>query len=215
MPGIRPGVLLRADNLQGLTPSDIAELEARDVRRIIDLRTAAEVRLEGPGPMVGRVEISHRDLWPEKGRVTDIMISRADGENPAVRFYLGYLRDRPDSIVGALNDIASSEGAVIVHCAAGKDRTGVVIALALAAAGVDRDAIVEDYLATGERIVRVSERLRSSETYRADLEGIPDKQRMPRAEVLEEVLDSIEGGPLGWLSAQGFDVGALRARLTE
>ena len=132
---------------------------------MVDLRTAEEVQLEGPGPMVGRVEISHRDLWPENGRLTDIMISRADGENPAVGFYLGYLRDRPDSIVGALNDIASADGAVVVHCAAGKDRTGVVVGLALAAVGVPMDAILDDYMATGERIIAVAERMRLSETY--------------------------------------------------
>jgi hypothetical protein len=177
---------------------------------VVDLRTAEEVQLEGPGPMVGRVEISHRDLWPENGRLTDIMISRADGENPAVGFYLGYLRDRPDSIVGALNDIASAVGAVVVHCAAGKDRTGVVVGLALAAVGVPMDAILDDYMATGERIIAVAERMRLSETYRADVENVPHARRMPRAETLERVFSSLDGGPLGWLSAQGFDASLLR-----
>ena len=70
----------------------------------IDLRTGEELRLEGPGPLVadGRIEIRHRSLYPEKGQLTDVMISRADGERPAVGYYLRYLRDRPDSIVGAL-----------------------------------------------------------------------------------------------------------------
>ena len=107
------------------------------MRVVVDLRTGEEVRLEGDGPLVGdgRIEIRHRSLYPEKGKLTDVMISRADGEMPAVRYYLRYLRDRPDSIVGALEDIASADGAVLVHCAAGKDRTGVVVALALAAVG--------------------------------------------------------------------------------
>ena len=64
-------------------------------------------------------------------------------------YYLAYLRHRPDSVVEAVRTMAAPGGAVLVHCAAGKDRTGVVVALALAAAGVSRGAVVADYVATG------------------------------------------------------------------
>ena len=47
----------------------------------------------------------------------------------------------------------------------------MVVALALAAAGVEREAIVDDYVRTGERIVEIMARLRASSTYAADLEG--------------------------------------------
>ncbi|MDA0169116.1 tyrosine-protein phosphatase [Solirubrobacter taibaiensis] len=214
-----PGVLVRSDNLQGLTERDVARLvDELGVRVVVDLRTHAELDLEGPGPLVAddRVEIRHRSLYPEKGQLTDVMISRADGENPAVQYYLAYLRDRPDSIVGALEDIATADGSVLVHCAAGKDRTGVVVAMALAAVGVERDAIIADYEATGERIKAIMDRLRASETYRRDLEGIPDDQRMPRPEYLErvlEVLDERHGGAAGWLAEHGFDPAPLRERL--
>ena len=160
------------------------------MRVVVDLRTGEELRLEGDGPLVrdGRIEIRHRSLYPEKGKLTDVMISRADGEMPAVRYYLRYLRDRPDSIVGALEDIATADGAVLVHCAAGKDRTGVVVALALAAVGVEREAIVADYVRTGERITEIMAQLRASETYRADLEPYTDESRKPQAEIIERVL---------------------------
>ena len=105
---------------------------------------------------------------------------------------------------------------MLVHCAAGKDRTGVVVAMALAAVGVERDAIVADYEATGERITAIMDRLRASETYRRDLEGIADDQRMPRPEYLErvlEVLDERHGGAAGWLAEHGFDPAPLRERL--
>jgi protein-tyrosine phosphatase len=214
------GVLLRSANLQQLTRADVDRL-AGDlrVRVVVDLRTGEELRLEGDGPLVadGRIEIRHRSLYPEKGKLTDVMISRADGELPAVRYYLRYLRDRPDSIVGALQDIADADGAVLVHCAAGKDRTGVVVALALAAVGVQRSAIVDDYVRTGERITDIMAQLRASETYRADLEPYTDESRKPQGEVMErvlEVLDEEHGGPLGWLSEHGFDPSALRGRLS-
>ena len=213
------GVLLRSDNLQGLTAGDVERLvDELGVRVVVDLRTGEEVELEGPGPLVAdeRVEIRHRSLYPEKGRLTDVMISKADGENPAVQYYLRYLADRPDSVVGALDDIAHGPGPVIVHCAAGKDRTGVVVALALAAAGVERSAIVDDYVRTGERIGAIMARLRGSSTYAADLAGVTDESRKPRGEWLErvlEVLDQRDGGPDGWLRERGFDPGPLRERL--
>jgi protein-tyrosine phosphatase len=220
-------VLLRSDNLQGLTAGDMTELvDARDVRLVVDLRTGGEVELEGPGPLVGRVEIRHRSLYPEAGHATDVAAEDAlpwkergwiDGETPAVNAYLGYLRDRPDSIVAALTDVASGAGATLVHCAAGKDRTGVVCALALAAAGVPRHAIVADYLATGERIAAIMRRLRSSATYADDLGDSPDESHRPLPATMERVfavLDGDHGGPLGWLAQHGFDPTALRRRLT-
>ena len=65
-----PGVLLRADNLQGLTASDVRRLVGDlGVRAVVDLRTEVEVELEGPGPLMReeRVEIHHRSLMPEFG----------------------------------------------------------------------------------------------------------------------------------------------------
>jgi protein tyrosine/serine phosphatase len=215
------GVLLRTDNLQGLTPSDVSLLiDELGVRVVVDLRTGEEVELEGPGPLVGRVTINHRSLYPEKGRLTDVMISRNErehgGESLAVQYYLRYLEDRPDSVVGALEDIASGPGPVIVHCAAGKDRTGVVVALALSVAGVERAAIVEDYVRTGERITGIMKRLRASSTYAADLADVTDESRKPQAEYISrvlQVLDSRDGGPVAWLESHGFDPAALRTRL--
>jgi protein-tyrosine phosphatase len=229
------GALIRADNLQALTPADVDRLVGElGVRVVVDLRTGVEVELEGPGPLVAddRVEIRHRSLYPEAGARTDVAAADVlpwqgrpleghPDELPAVRVYLRYLRDRPDSIVAALRDIAIAPGGLIVHCAAGKDRTGVVCALALEAAGVGRAAVVADYVATAERIGAIMDRLRSSPTYASDLDGRSDDSHRPRAETMERVLsllDEDHGGALGWLDAHGFgasDVAALRARLVD
>ena len=180
-----PRVLLRADNLQSLSPRDVRRLvEEQAVEVVLDLRTDVEVELEGPGLMTTElaVRIEHRSLYPDSGGRTDLDAAtvrpwgRADeeespGEPPVVRAYMSYLRRRPDSVVGSMRAIARADGAVLVHCAAGKDRTGVMVALALDAAGVDRERIVGDYLATAERIEAILARLVSSSTYRAELEG--------------------------------------------
>lgn len=228
-----PGVLLRADNLQSLSPRDVRRLvEEEALELVLDLRTDIEVELEGPGPMTTerRVRIEHRSLYPDSGGNTDLDADtvkpwgRTDedespDEHPVVRAYMSYLRRRPDSVVGAVRAIARADGAVLVHCAAGKDRTGVVVALALDAAGVDREAIVDDYLATRERIEAILARLISSPTYRAELEGDDASAHAPIPGTMERVLELVDdrfGGSAAWLSAHGFqdaDVERLRRRL--
>ena len=227
------GIMLRADNLQGLSGRDVARLvDDLGLRVVIDLRTGVEVDLEGPGPLVrdGRVDMRHRSLHPESGDRTDVAVEGVlpwnqdpleghDEETPVVRAYLSYLRDRPDSIVAALRDVAYGDGAAVVHCAAGKDRTGVVSALGLATVGVPHPAIVADYAATGERLGPLLARLRSSPTYAEDMRGRPDESHRPRPETMRRflaVLDERHGGAPGWLDAHGFgdeDRAALRERL--
>jgi protein-tyrosine phosphatase len=228
-----PRVLLRADNLQSLSARDVRLLVDREALEVVlDLRTDVEVELEGPGPMTAElaVRIEHRSLYPDSGGNTDLDADtvkpwgwadedESPDEPPVVRAYMSYLRRRPDSVVGSVRAIARADGAVLVHCAAGKDRTGVVVALALDAAGVDRDTIVGDYLATRERIEAVMARLVSSATYRAELEGSDAQKHAPVPGTMErvhELVDDRFGGSAAWLSAHGLgdpDLERLRGRL--
>ncbi len=217
-----PGALIRADNLQSLSAADVRLLVERyGVQVVIDLRTDVEIELEGPGPLTAEraVRIEHRSLYPDSGGNTDLDIGTVqpwrsidDGdspdETPIVRAYVSYLRRRPDSIVGAVRTIARADGVVLVHCAAGKDRTGVVVALALDAAGVDRDVIVADYLASRDRIDAIMARLVSSSTYRAELEGRDPQKHAPVPGTMERLLELVDesfGGSADWLSAHGVD----------
>jgi protein-tyrosine phosphatase len=228
-----PGVLLRADNLQSLNPRDVRRLvDEQAVEVVLDLRTDIEVELEGPGPMTAEpgVRIEHRSLYPDSGGNTDLDADTIrpwgdpddqgfPDEAPVVRAYMSYLDRRPDSVVDSVRAIARAEGAVLVHCAAGKDRTGVVVALALDAAGVDRGTILRDYLATAARIEAIMARLVSSATYRAELEGHDPQRHAPLPGTMErvfELLDQRFGGSVGWLSAHGLDdadLERLRRRL--
>ncbi|GAA2843001.1 tyrosine-protein phosphatase [Nonomuraea rubra] len=233
----RRGQIFRADNLQGLTPADVELLvgELR-LRHVVDLRSNAEVSLEGPGPLTRVPEVRHHHLtlFAEGGLHTDVEADTIDGERVlpwaervldeelrVTGFYFGYLRDRPDAVVAALRAMALRDGASLVHCAAGKDRTGVLSALALELAGATREAIVEDYVATGERLELILKRLRGSDTYRGDLDSRPADDHLPRARYIEQflgVLDDRFGRPLGWLAQNGWtdeDTAAMRARLRE
>jgi protein tyrosine/serine phosphatase len=231
-----PGALLRSDNLQSLSARDIRVLvDECGLEVVLDLRTDVEVVLEGPGPLARepQVRIEHHSLYPSRGN-TDLDaetikpgtrpwgVSRTEAfpdEAPVVRSYLGYMLSRPDSVVAAVREIARADGSVLVHCAAGKDRTGTVVALALDASGIPREVIAEDYLATGERIEQIIDRLRSSETYRAELEGHDAQRHAPLPGTIERVLEIVDaehGGAAEWLLANGLgesDLVRLRERL--
>jgi protein-tyrosine phosphatase len=234
------GRLLRSDNLQALTPADVDHLVTRiGIRHVVDLRSDTEVQIEGPGPLTRepRVTIHHLSLFAEGGGLTDVDAdtppagvdtdkilpwqSRPEGDGHeserSVGHYLGYLAERPDSVIGALRVMA--QGTSIVHCAAGKDRTGVVIALALDVLGVPRDQIVADYAATGDRLEAILTRLRTSPTYAQDLDSRPADSHMPHPYTMEKfltVLDERDAGPQGWLRHHGWtddDTTALQAAL--
>ncbi len=239
----KPGRLLRSDNLQTLTARDVERLTGElGVTDIVDLRTDIELHLEGPGPLMRATALTHHhhSLFADE---------RADGaervrettrralalpwtrERPAraadedrdfwARHYLGYLTGRPDSVSAALRAVASSQGAVVVHCAAGKDRTGTVVGLALAVAGVPREEIVADYVATSERLEAVLGHLSQRPAYADHLRGQPIEEQLPRAESMEQLLGALDaefGGTAGWLRAQGWsddEVARLRAKLLD
>ncbi|WP_106182534.1 tyrosine-protein phosphatase [Prauserella shujinwangii] len=225
-----PGRLLRADNLQDLSPADVSYLlDTVGLSTVVDLRTKTEVHAEGPAPLtrVGRVSHEHHSLLPEgtwdPAAEALLVRHRQEAErypdDPACAHYLCYVTERPDSIVGALRAINRAPGAALVHCAAGKDRTGVVVAFALSVAGARRAEIVRDYAATGERISAILARLRSSATYAEDVDKVPEHRHTPRAETMAEFLDQLDrrfGGVPGWLVDNGFgedEIGALRRKL--
>jgi protein-tyrosine phosphatase len=224
--------LLRGDNLQDLSPSDVRTLVADiGVTTVVDLRSPGEVASEGPGPLtrVGSVHHAYHSVLPEQGTATDAAASalaiRRDGamsrypDDVRCGYYLGYLEDRPDQVVGALRSIARAPGAALVNCAAGKDRTGVVVALALTAVGVHREAVIADYAASAERMEAILERLRSSRTYASDVDSTPAAEQAPRPQTMAAFLGQLDvrhGGAQGWLAERGFgpaDVRSLRAKL--
>jgi len=241
-----PGRILRSDNLQTLSENDVRRLAGQvRLREVIDLRTTAEVLLEGRGPLRAVPEVTHRhfSLLPERGHHTDVFaVEEADvpelpagwaesllprqvaaddeGEPPAVRSYLGYLAHRPENVLGALRALAATrDGASVVHCAAGKDRTGVVVMFALAVAGVPHEEIVADYALTATVIDALVAKLAASPTYAEDMERRDVAVHTPRAETMDRLLallDERHGGPVGWLTSHGFGPGeqaALRDRL--
>ena len=245
----RSGVLLRSDNLQDLTADDVAQLlEERGLKTVIDLRSGGEVHLTGPGPLkashIRDVQHVHLSLIPEwDGEPDQAEVDRAlndiaqqaaqqaalpslpDRSRPTdptdlAGHYTGYVERAGANIGTALKVLADpASGTSLVHCAAGKDRTGVVIALALSLVGVTRAAVVADYVRSAERAEAILARLAATAAYGPGLVGVTAIQTAPVASSMEGFLDAVDreyGGPHGLAMSLGVDeetVARLAARL--
>ncbi len=224
------GRLIRSDNLQDLTDRDVRALvEDHGVRDILDLRTETELHAEGRGPLWAVESLTHHHhslierLTGDPATAGEQALAVARGATRDASFwsehYAGYLSRRADSVSAALDVIARSEGATVVHCAAGKDRTGTVVALALDAVGVEHEAIVEDYALTAQRLGRIIERLMTSQSYAPALRTQRVEDQLPRPETMASILTMLHeqhGGGAQWLRAQGWgpeDLARLRAKL--
>jgi protein-tyrosine phosphatase len=223
------GRLIRSANLQMLSAADVKKLVSEiGVTTVVDLRSAGEVAAEGPAPLDGVVGVrrEHHQVLAELGAAAgEAPGSRHEQDNlrypddPVCGRYLGYVENHPAAVVAALRAIAGSDGAAIVHCAAGKDRTGVVVALALTAVGVRPEAVIADYAATSEQVAVIVEQLRRSPTYREEIDRktVDEHRALPStmAAFLKQ-LDTRHGGALEWLAANGFadrDLERLQGKL--
>jgi protein-tyrosine phosphatase len=213
----RTGVLLRSEALTHVTPADVRRLvDELDLRLILDLRTDREIAEYGETPLgAAGVETAQFTFIPEAARELPEI---GDDFHPMVANYLGYLRDKAPNVVGAVRRIAAGEGSVLVHCAAGKDRTGTLVALVLDAVGVDRAAVVDDYALSATKIDDMFRRWTAAAGIEMPGPEELDRHR-PRAEAMEQVLtilDERDGGAAAWLRANGLtdqELAALRSRL--
>lgn len=144
-----PGVLVRSDSVGHLTEAGLEAMVAYGVATVIDLRTDAELagaaadpRFRPPQPdaraRAAGVVYLHLPLVQDVKR-------RIAGTTTGVGRYIEIVDTRPAAFATVFNAIAGADGTLLFHCFAGKDRTGIVAAMLLELAGVDRDVIGADY----------------------------------------------------------------------
>ncbi|WP_131787314.1 tyrosine-protein phosphatase [Protofrankia symbiont of Coriaria ruscifolia] len=217
----RSGRLLRSDTVQELTKDDVVALRNDyGLRTVIDLRTGAEIAREGRGLLANEDIVYHNlsfipgeFVMADDPRYPLIVADRASQDR--VEHYLDYLRKAPDAVAGALRLLAGP-GCLpaLFHCAAGKDRTGVLAAVVLDIAGVERDAVIADYVASNERIDRVDLRLARRPTYDRARSMARTDGMSCRPEVISRFLIAIDdtwGGAAGWARHAGVSDVALRS----
>lgn len=229
---VRSAVVLRSDNLAGLTPASVSRLMSDyHLSDVVDLRTNMEHAHDGVWPFGERVELHKMSLYPEDdpsslvppwhGELGDTAPANEPGDHAhaSARHYLGYFRMRPDSLVGTLRTVAGAQGATIINCAAGKDRTGVACALLLTCLGVPADQVIADYAASDAKVPAILARLGLATTAGSPehREAVAAQATPPEAMalLLERVATELGGVP-AWLAAHGWqpdDQTALEARL--
>ena len=166
---VRWGRVFRSDSLSDLTGADVARLERLGLRLVCDFRGDAEVedepnRLAGRAPFdYWRQPLGDRSVQPAEWRRR--FESGDFGEIDAswlTRSYRGMIDDCAPEIGAVFRRLAREEGLpAVLHCTAGKDRTGVTAALLLLLLGVPREHVIEDYALTGlytEGRIRAAER---------------------------------------------------------
>jgi protein-tyrosine phosphatase len=206
---LRPGRLFRSGELSELGDDGRDELRRLGVTDVADLRSRSEVLRHGPGLVPDGVDIH---LLPIPDLPPDEV--NPDGEAPHEHAFRRLLEDKTDDepvsdastryMVDEYSRFPTYNGAsqalhrvvnlladgrtVLTHCFAGKDRTGFTVALVLEAAGVERDAIVADFLRSNQAVPLLRARILDAVRQRSDVEVTPELMAFTEARLSDEVL---------------------------
>ncbi|WP_328864596.1 tyrosine-protein phosphatase [Streptomyces sp. NBC_00304] len=177
---VRYGRLYRSGHLAGATPEDAAFLGGLGLHTVFDFRNAADLKLDGPDvelPGVRNVNVPLTDpadgseFWRmvRDGNMDELraILGGGKGTDRMVASYRSIILDRTAEHSQVLHALAEDSVPALMHCAAGKDRAGLSIAISLLAVGVGRETIEADYLKSNDTHRRY--RVRRSDTSAAGM----------------------------------------------
>jgi len=217
---VREAALFRGDT--PLPGDQVPDLPGWPPRTVLDLRSASEWSdrhpLEDTGATVHHLAFGD-GLNATNSDPTEVLA--AEG---LAGLYIATLAGSTAAVAEAVTIMSDAELPILVHCAHGKDRTGILIAIVLDAIGVDRAEILDDYVATSKNMVGVLDRLAPPGTelgskIRRLAEMFPEAVGAPES-AIRAVFNYLDenGGTFAWLLANGADtlsVSLLRERLVE
>lgn len=221
---IAPGFAIRSDDLTTIPHDSAEELVASGLTAVIDLRSRGEVQATGRGTLMEhQVMYHHVPFMADLG--TSASLKLEPGKMPDMtEFYPRLFESAGAQIVAALAVLAHAPGAVAFHCAAGRDRTGVLAASLLLALGAEDEVIIADYELTHPNTDAIMQRTRPNLQRVLEAAGISldDGAKLavkdPGADDAMRktlsVLRERHGDPLAPLRAAGLNDG-LVARLRE
>jgi protein-tyrosine phosphatase len=204
------GRLVRASIIGTLSAAGRDAMRAHGIRSVIDLRGDDEVA-ETPSPYAAGTAYRRVPLTALR------MMALHDAAHAGtLSDELRRIAVRDGGLACAISAIAESEPGIVLHCVAGRDRTGIVVATLLSALGVPDDDVVADYAASDAELVSEYERFKGVNPDRA---GAVDEGVAKRAWVMEEVLTTLRlafGGTEAYLRMAGVtqaEMDAIRAKL--
>jgi protein tyrosine/serine phosphatase len=153
----RFGSIVRADSVRQLSDEGWKELVDYGVKTVVDLRADEELEADPPAELpvdVLHVPFIEQNAWPEIESELEAAVKAAPDVATATRdVYLIFLEHFNRNVAAAVRAVANaSEGGVVIHCAGGKDRTGLLTAFLLHIAGVGTNEIAQDYALSEERL---------------------------------------------------------------
>ena len=202
--GIRPGRFFRSSELSGLDDSGQAALAGFGITDVADLRSDREVERRGQSRVPGGVVIHRLPFHelskpgaeaPHEQSFQRMMTEKPDDEDVAAAAgrFMTEEYERFPALAGAqlavrqVISMLTEERPVITHCFAGKDRTGFTVATVLEAVGVDRDAIMADFLRSNAAVPQLRESILESIRNRSE-DATDEIVTFVEARLTEEVL---------------------------
>ena len=156
----RYGRIVRADSIRLLTDSGWRALLDYGIRTVVDLRGSHELEDDPPGELpVDVVHVPFMEANESEWRAIEVELDAARDAAPdfptSTRdVYLIFLERFRDNVAKALREVARApDGAVVIHCVGGKDRTGLLSAFLLHLAGVSDEEIAADYALSEARLL--------------------------------------------------------------
>jgi protein tyrosine/serine phosphatase len=213
-PPVGRGALVRSESPHRLTAEGWAAARAFGIRTLVDLRDLDEVTAEPPSPPPGITTVR---VPIEQGLRDDPEFRSwaASGRLAGPHFYARFVERWPDRCARAVAAVADAPpGGVLVHCARGRDRTGLVVLLVLALVGVAPDDIVADFVLSDDRVRSARARALGWDDDTALLEAVLRQEGITVRDGLLGLLRSVDVGAA--LRAGGLtdgQVGRLRRRL--
>ncbi len=152
---VRWGEVYRSNELSKLTAADAARVDSLHIATVVDLRTDEE-RSRAPSVWTHEPANVYLSPKPTLAPVMHTILAEAGTPEGArsglIEFYAHMPDDYRTEYAAMFHRIAAGDLPMVVHCTAGKDRTGVAMALLLTAVGVPRETVVDDYALT-EKLV--------------------------------------------------------------
>ncbi|MFI8972655.1 tyrosine-protein phosphatase [Nocardia asteroides] len=210
----RPGVLLRSAQLSGLDAKGHDTLRGLGVTDVHDLRGLGEIDHIGHDvlPAGVRLHITPFDSRMEQAPPHEAQTVSARAHMLEVYRQFPVMPEAHAAITRLAGSVVAGEGAALVHCAAGKDRTGWAVATLLRAVGVTEDDVYTDYLASNAAVaplrVLLEPKIGNGAALSDDLLGVHEEYLRTADATVADAYGDTEG----YLAAIGL-TGALRAQL--